>query len=149
MGRLIGGAALLLLAAFMLVGYLGADMDASGAAQLFAFIIAVGLPAAGGAALVYSHVRGKGQLAGRKTALRQQTLEAEVLRLAGQHQGKLTIVETVSALAVTPEEAKEALDALARRGMADFEVTESGVIVYAFHDVQKLSEKSKAKGILE
>ena len=149
MGRLIGGAALLLLALFMFVGFLGADMDASGAAQLFALIIAVGLPAAGGGALIYSHLRGKGQLANRKAALKQQTLEAEVLRLAGQHQGKITVVETVSALAVTPEEAKEALDALARRGLADFEVTESGVIVYAFHDVQRLSEKSKAKGILE
>jgi hypothetical protein len=148
-GSLIGGIALLLLALFMFFGFLRADVDASGAAQLFAVLIAVGLPAAGGSALIYSHVRSKGRLAGRKAGLRQQTLEAEVLRLAVQHQGKLTVVETVSALAVTPEEAKEALDALARRGLADFEVTESGVIVYAFHDVQRLSEKSRAKGILE
>jgi hypothetical protein len=148
-GRLIGGGALLLLALFMFAGFLGADIDASGPAKLFAFIIAVGLPAAGGGALIMSHFRGKGQLAGRKAELRQQTLEAEVLRLAGQYGGKITVVETVGALAVTPEEAKEALDALARRGMADFQVTDSGVIVYSFHDVQRLSEKSRAKDILE
>jgi hypothetical protein len=146
---LIGGAALLALAAFMFAGFLGADISASGGAKSIAFIIAVLLPAGGGAALILSHVRGKGQLAGRKAELRQQTLEAEVLRLAAQQQGKITVVETVTALAVTPEEAKEALDALARRGLADFQVTDSGVIVYAFHDVQKLSEKSKARGILE
>jgi hypothetical protein len=147
-GRLIGGAALLALALFMFAGFLRAG-NAAGGAKFFAFIITVLLPAGGGAALILSHFRGKGQLAGRKAELRQQTLEAEVLRLAAQQQGKITVVETVSALAVTPEEAKEALDALARRGLADFQVTDSGVIVYAFHDVQKLSEKSKAKGILE
>jgi hypothetical protein len=58
-GSLIGGVALLLLALFMFVGFLGADIDASGAAQLFALLIAVGLPAAGGSALIYSHVRSK------------------------------------------------------------------------------------------
>jgi hypothetical protein len=148
-GRLIGGGALLLLALFMLFGFMRADIDASGAAKFFAFLVAVGLPAAGGGALILSHVRGKGQLAGRRAELRQKTLEAEILRLAAQQQGKITVVETVAALAVTPEEAKEALDALARRGLADFQVTDSGVIVYAFHDVEKLSEKSRARGLLE
>ena len=115
----------------------------------FSLLIAVLLPGATGAALIAAHFRGKGRLANRKQELRQQTLEAEALLLAGKHGGKLTIIELVGALAVTPEDAKNALDALARRGLADFEVTESGVIVYAFHDLQKLSEKSQSKNILE
>ncbi len=149
MGKLLGGSALLLVSLVMFAGFLGATRDASMAAIIGAFGIAVLLPGVIGAALIAAHFRGKGRLANRKQALRQQTLEAEALLLAGKHGGKLTVIEMVGALAVTPEDAKEALDALARRGLADFEVTESGIIVYAFHDLQRLSEKAQSKNILE
>jgi hypothetical protein len=148
LGKLIGGSALVLLGLFMLVGFLGADR-AFDAATVFALGIAVVLPIGAGGALIRSQLRTKSGFDERRAALRQQTLEAELLRLAGKHGAKLTIVEAVSELAVTPEDAKEALDALARRGIADFQVTDSGVVVYAFHDLARLSEKSKAKGILE
>ena len=52
-------------------------------------------------------------------------------------------------MAITPEAAKDALDALALREQAELEITESGVIVYAFHDVRHLEEKSRAKGVLD
>lgn len=149
MGRIAGGIGLLFLALIMFAGYLGADRDASAGATLLALAIAVGLPAAGGAALLAGHFRGRGRISDRKQDLRRQTIEAEVLRLAGQHAGKLTVVEVVGSLALPPEEAKTVLDSLARRELADLEVTDSGVIVYAFHDIARLSEKSKAKGILD
>jgi hypothetical protein len=145
---LIVAVALLLLALFMLVGFLRSDLAVS-AASTIAFLITVVLPGSAGVVLLRRHIRNKGAIGDRKELLRKQTLEAEVLRLATKHGGKLTIVETVTDLAITPEEAKEALDELARRGLADFEVTESGVVVYAFHDVQRLSEKPHSKGILE
>jgi len=148
-GRLFGGSALLLLALFMLAGFLGSNSERSAAASFLAFAVAVVLPAGMGTALLIGHFRGKSKLSDRKAELRQKTIEAELLSLAQKHAGKLTIVESVSALAITPEDAKDALDALARRGLADFEVTDSGVIVYVFHDVQRLSEKSKSRGLLE
>ena len=46
MGRWFGGVGLLLLALFMLVGFLRADVDASAPATLVAVLIGVGLPAA-------------------------------------------------------------------------------------------------------
>jgi hypothetical protein len=149
MGKLVGGSALLLVSLVMLAGFLGAEREGSVAATLGALGIAVLLPGGIGAALIGAHFRGKGRLANRKQALKQQTVEAELLLLAGKRGGKLTIVEAVAELALTPEDAKEALDALARRGLADFEVTESGVIVYAFHDLQRISEKNQSKSILE
>ena len=149
MGKLVGGSALLLVSLLMFAGFLGSNRDASVGATIAALGIAVLLPAAGGAALIAAYFRGKGRLANRKHALRQQTVEAELLLLAGKRGGKLTIVEAVGELALTPEDAKEALDALARRGLADFEVTDSGVIVYAFHDLQRISEKGQSKSILE
>jgi hypothetical protein len=138
---------LIALAGFMFVGYLGADVG--GAEALVALLITVVLPAAGGAALVSGRIRRGGAGGARKLELRQQTLEAELLRIARAHGGKLTIVEAVSELAVTPEEAKLSLDALAVRGLADFEVTDSGIVVYVFHDLQHLGDKSKSKGLLE
>jgi hypothetical protein len=148
-GRVAGGIGLLLIALFMFAGYLGADLDASAGATFLALAVAVGLPAAGGAALLASHFRASGRVADRKQDLRRQTIDAEVLRLAGQHGGKLTVVEVIGSLALPPDEAKAVLDSLARRELADLEVTDSGVIVYAFHDVARLSVKSKAKGILD
>ena len=144
--RHIIGWLLIALAGFMFIGYLGADVG--GAAAVFALLITVAVPAAAGVALLSGRLRLGGGGA-RKLELRQQTLEAELLRIARTHGGKLTIVEAVSELAVTPEEAKQSLDTLAVRGLADFEVTDSGVVVYVFHDLQHLGDKSKSKGLLE
>ncbi|MBR9990483.1 MAG: hypothetical protein KFH98_12050 [Gemmatimonadetes bacterium] len=145
MGRIVGWL-LLALAGFMLVGYLGADVE--GGSALFALLITVLLPAAGGVALLTGRVRGFAP-APRRAELRQQTLEAELLRIAGARGGRLTIVEAVTELAVTSDDAKQALDALAVRGLADFHVTDSGVVVYVFHDLEHLGDKSDARGLLE
>jgi hypothetical protein len=146
MGRITGWL-LLALAAFMFVGYLGADVG--GPTAIAALLITVVLPAAGGIALIRGASPGGRRLTERREALRRDTLQSEMLRLATQHRGRITIVEAVTALAITPEEAKDALDALAVRGLADFEVTDSGVVVYVFHDVQRLDEKHRSKGLLE
>jgi hypothetical protein len=81
--------------------------------------------------------------------LRQQTIEAEVLRLAGERGGRLALVEIVTELAIPSEAAQAALEGLVERELADIAVTDSGVLVYTFHDVERLSEKSRARGILE
>ncbi|MEX2049249.1 MAG: hypothetical protein WEB90_06700 [Gemmatimonadota bacterium] len=141
------GWALIALATFMFVGYLGADV--AGPQAVLALIITVLLPAAGGVALITGRVGARGSIGRRREELRSHTLQAELLRLAGRHRGRLTIVEVVGELAVPPEEAKEALDALAVQGFADFEVTDSGVIVYVFHEVQHIDDKHDSKGLLE
>jgi hypothetical protein len=147
MSRVIG-AFLVALAAFMLIGYLNADVG--GPAALFAALLTIVLPAAGGLALLTGRWGWHGGRTGaRREELRRETLQAEMLRLAGRHGGRLTIVEVVGALAISPEEAKESLDALAVRGLADFEVTDSGVVVYVFRDVQHLDEKGSSRGLLE
>ena len=149
MARLIGAALLLLLSLVMFVGFLGSTASIGTPATIAALLITVGLPAAAGVALAASHVRRGSKFARRKEELRRQTVESEILRLAGQHRGRLTAVEVASEVAVSPEEAKEALDSLVAREMAELEITESGLIVYAFGDVQRLSEKARAKGVLD
>src|SRR5687767_2399609 len=138
MGRIFGYI-LIALAAFMFIGYLNADV--SGTAGIAALFITVFLPAAAGIVLIRRATPGGSKLDQRREELRRDTLQSEMLRLAAQHQGRITIVEAVAALGVTPEEAKDALDALALRDMAEHTVTESGTIVYLFRDVQRIDEK--------
>ena len=45
--------------------------------------------------------------------------------------------------------AEELLNELMRRELAEIEVTDSGLLVYAFHDVRHLSGKETARGLLE
>jgi hypothetical protein len=148
-GKLGGGAALVVLALFMLVGFLQSDAEASGAVRALTLLLTVGLPGVAGAMLLRSHFSAPGQLAQRKDALRQQTMESEILRLAGQKGGKLMLVEVVSALALPQASAKELLDGMVMRELADVEVTDSGVLVYSFHDIRHLSEKSTSRGVLD
>ncbi|HEX6308651.1 MAG TPA: hypothetical protein VFZ69_10715 [Longimicrobiales bacterium] len=138
---------LIAIAAFMFVGYIGSDVG--GPEAILALLLTVVLPAAGGVALVTGRIGPRGRIGTSREDLRRETLEAELLRLAGRRSGRLTIVEAVGELAITPEDAKEALDALAVRGLADFEVTDSGIVVYVFHDIRHLGDKSESKGLLE
>jgi hypothetical protein len=148
-GKLVGGAALLLLALFMFVGYMQSDADASATTRAVTLLLTVGLPGFAGAALLRSHFGARGRLDQRKDVLRRQTMESEILRLAGQHDGKLTLVEVMSALALPQAGAKELLDGMVMREVADVQVTDSGVLVYAFHDIRHLSEKSTSRGVLD
>ena len=145
-GRSIGGVVLLALAALMFVGFLRSDAELISLRTLLALLITVGLPAAFGVTLLQ---RPGGRRSKRVEELRQQTIEAEVLRLAMQHDGRLTAVEVASALALPSESAKAVLDSLAEREIADLEITNKGVIVYAFHDAKHLGGKHSARGILD
>ena len=148
-GRTIGGTALLAIAAFMLFGFLRSGASITSPAAIAALLITVALPAAGGVALL----RGLMTLGGRRPAriaqLRRQTIEAEILRLAMQQGGRLTVVEVATTLALAPEAAKEALDSLAEREVADLEITDAGVIVYGCHDAKHVGGKHSARGILD
>jgi hypothetical protein len=147
--RTLAGAGLLVVALFMGLGFLRAEVPLAAPATLAALLLTVALPAAGGAFLLTASARERSRLSGRRALLREQTLEAELLRLATLHAGRITVVEAVAELGVTPEEATRALDRMATRGAADVEITDSGLLVYSFWDVRHLAEKSTARGVLD
>ena len=147
MGRTVGGVALLALALFMLYGFFRSSATLSSAAGLVALVIGVVLPAIGGIALLRGRLGGPSRA--RVDALRRKTLEAETLRLAVAHGGRLTALELSVELALTPEEAKALLDDLAARELAELEITDRGVIVYAFHDARHLGGKQDARPLLD
>lgn len=149
MGRLVGSVALLALALFVFVGFLRSGADPFALRTLFALFIAAGLPAAGGGLILARHFGVGRRIEHRREELRRDTLEAEILKMAGRHGGRLTAVEVAGELAVPTTTAEELLNELMAREMAEIEVTDSGLLVYTFHDVRHLSEKEAARGLLE
>lgn len=141
----MAGVALLVVAAFMGLGF--AQVGEFTFRALVALAIGAGIPGVAGVALL--RTPGAKVLAERKAALRAQTVESEILRLARRSGGKLTTVEVVSELAIDAEEAGRHLDSLARREIAEIQVSDSGVLVYDFHDLRHLGEKDEAKGLLD
>ena len=149
MGKLMGGISLLAVALFMVVGFLRADVNPAALSTMVALLIGAGLPAAGGTWLLARHFGiGRG-IERRREQLRRDTLEAEILKMATRHEGRLTAVEVAGELAVPTTTAEQLLNGLMIREMAEIEVTDSGLLVYAFHDVQHLAEKKSARGLLE
>lgn len=149
MGRIAGAVALLVLSLFMLLGFFRSGAALGTPTTIIALLVTVGLPAAGAVALLAGRARARSRLTGRREQLRRQTIDAEVLRLAEQHGGKLTVVEVVGALAVSSEAAQATLEDFHSRELAEIEITDSGVIVYVFRDVQRLAEKTHSRGILD
>ncbi|MFN2567621.1 MAG: hypothetical protein ABR499_21715 [Gemmatimonadaceae bacterium] len=139
----------MLLSLLMLIGFFRSDAALNAPATVVALLITVVLPAAGGVALAAGQVRGRTRLARRREELRRQTIESEIIRLAEQRGGRLTAVEVASDMAISPEAAKEALDSLTLRELAELEITEAGMLVYAFHDVRNLAQKRNARGVLD
>ena len=149
MTKLVAGGALAGLSLFMLLGFLNSEVTRGAPSTWVALALTVGLPAIASVLLFRSHFGERDRLQGRKAQLRQQTIDAEILRLAGEHGGRLTAVEVARLLTMTPEAAKDALDGLAVRSQADYEITDAGLIVYNFHEVRQLRDKDSAKDILD
>lgn len=149
MNKLLAAGVLAAVSLFMLLGFLSSDAVQGAPAVLAALALTVGLPAAGAGLLVRSHYAERSRLSGRRAQLRRQTVDAEILRLAAEHGGRLTAVEVATRLAITPEAAGEALDGLVLRGQAEIEVTDDGLLVYGFWDVRHLGGKSSARGVLD
>ena len=149
MGKLIGGSALIAVALFMLVGFLNVSRPLSGPAAIATLLFTVALPGAVGLALVRSHFAARRGLARRREALGRQTQEAELLKLAQEHQGRLTVVEAASRLALPAAAVEELLRGLHNQGLAEIEITDAGLLVYTFPDVQKLPGKGTSRDVLE
>lgn len=147
--KLVGGFGLLSLSLFMLLGYFRADITGGPAVEVLTFLLAVVLPAAGGAGLLYSHHRQSEAVERRRHRRQLEGVKSDLVGLARKRGGKLTVVEAMSELRLEAQLAEEALKELHASGMAELELTDSGLIVYAFEEVRLLGEKKTARGILD
>ena len=70
----------------------------------------------------------------QQTAL-QRAREKQILRLAQQKGGRISIPEIVVDTSMSTEEAEEFMQDLTAKGYVDMQVTDSGVIVYEFYEI--------------
>lgn len=150
MNKFLGGISLLSLSGFMLLGFAKADLsDQSTAVKTMTFAVGVGLPMATGIGLVRSYQHGQKRLASRIVNSRLIALRSEILKLAKKNQGKLTEIEIISELGLEPTVANEVLTILCQQDLAAIEMTDSGLMVYAFPDIQQLPNKHTLRGLLD
>lgn len=147
--KLVGGILLIGVALFMALGFAVSDTTRSLGTTIAALLISVGIPAGAGIALIRNHYSSQRLLTADRAELRLQTWETELVKLAAQKGGKLTVVEAVSETGLRALQVEEALRSLTAQGLADIDVTESGLLVYRFPDVQLLEEKRGSKPLLE
>ena len=133
--KIVGGAALVFLSLFMLLGFFNASKEMPFLASALTFLILVIFPGAAGTLLIYSRYKAKGTSERRVERLRRQTQQAEVLRVAERKDGAVTIAAVVADTAMDADTVKETLMALVTQGFANFDLTESGEIVYSFYDM--------------
>jgi hypothetical protein len=79
--------------------------------------------------------------------LRDQTIDAEVLRLAIERKGRLTAVEIMSTLGLPEADVSPSLNRMMQREVADMEVSDEGVLIYTFHDARHLKGSIDAKNL--
>lgn len=91
-------------------------------------------------------------LAGRKVHSsaehkRYAQYQHRLLRLAREKGGSLTVLEAATDGRMTVGKAEEILGALAVGGSAEVRVSESGLVVYHFPEIERGSEKYRAKPV--
>ncbi len=72
-----------------------------------------------------------------------------LLKLARKKGGSLTVLEAATDARMTVEKAEEILRELAARGHAEVRVSESGLIVYCFPEIERWDEKHRARPVHE
>ncbi len=149
MAKVIGGGALIAVALFMLLGFFNVSRPLSAPAAVATLLFTVVLPGTAGIALMRSHFAAKGRSAQRRDDLRRQTQEAEILKAAQELGGRLTVVEVTARLALPATTVESLLAGLHERGLAEIEVTDEGLIVYRFPDVQLLPGKATSRDVLD
>jgi hypothetical protein len=138
-----GGHALIAVGAFLGLGIvLNLGQGYGWLAYSVALSFFCGLPVVLG--VVMSRTRSKNAQLGSDSAW-----EPELLRLATQRGGSLTVAEAVAYCDLSRADAEQRLDELCKAGLAEVRVSPDGVLVYRFEGFLNSEEKRRAKGVLD
>ncbi len=123
------GVVLIIFGFIFLVGGIGNMVDPKNEGRMLEWIFWIAMfgavPLVGGTILC-GRMRRQGRL--RKQELR----ERNVLQLAKDNQGNLTVADVAREMSVSSTEAKTMLDQCHSNGLADISVSESGAVIYSF-----------------
>jgi hypothetical protein len=131
----VGATVLIVFGLMMALGFVvQLGEERAGGTELAAFLIAGVVPLLIGVALVGSHFRHRTARAREAAAEAQVAREREVVALAQRSGGRLSMTDVVSGTSLGITEAEALLEDLARNGYVDIQVTDDGVVEYAFFE---------------
>ncbi len=116
----------------VMLGVLAAVMLVVGAAELELLVFSFGVLAGVGAFLLH---RGANAARERRREALLANLQLNVLKLAGERRGRLTVTEVAAALSWPMRRAEKVLNSLDDGWRVNSTVTDEGVIVYEFREL--------------
>jgi hypothetical protein len=132
----IFGGFLIAIGAFFLFGF-SVAVSRSGLSigdVVGALLIGIG-PVVGGGLLIRSHVKTKRKMLIAQEKDEYARQEKEILRLAQEKGGRLSIPDIVVKTSMSTEQAEQVMREMTTKGYVDMQVTDSGVIVYEFYEI--------------
>lgn len=137
MKKIVGGGCLIFFGLFMLLGFFASTSPTSFIVSVMLLFLMVFVPVVTGVVVIRSHLKDKEKVAkeSRKSILAAR--EKEVLRLARQKGGELTIPEIVSDTSMNTEEADEIMRELVVKRYVDMKITDQGTVIYEFFELRK------------
>jgi hypothetical protein len=141
MKRIVGGSVLIFLGLFMLMGFFVSTKESSLMGDIMMILLFVFAPIIGGIFTIRSHYISKAKASKDQKKALQGAHEKEIILLARQKGGRLTIPEIITESSLNSEEAEEAMKELVVKRYADMNMTDSGVIVYEFYEILKQKEE--------
>jgi len=137
MRKLIGGGLLIFFGLFMLLGFFASTSPSNFMVNTMMLLLMVLAPIVVGSLVIRSHFLSSKKSAeeSRKNILASR--EKEVLRLAKQRGGELTIPDIVSETSMNTEEADEIMRELVVKRYVDMKITNQGTVIYEFFELIK------------
>ncbi len=136
MKKVMSGAILIGIGAFLFLGFflnaLKKGVDAGDIALMVIFCIA---PITAGGLLIRSHLKEKRTAIQNQKQVLYTQREKEIIRLAQQTGGRLSIPDIVAGTSMNTIEADAMMREMTTKGYVDMQVTEAGVIVYEFFEI--------------
>jgi hypothetical protein len=148
MKRIVGGSVLIFIGLFMLLGFFASTKESSLAVNTIMMLLFVLAPIVGGIFTIRSHFTSQQKESEEQKKALQKAHEKEIILLAQQKGGSLTIPEIIAESSLDSDDAEKVMEELVIKGYADMKTTDTGVIVYEFYEIIKQKEEaeiSKAK----
>ena len=137
MRKLIVGGCLVFIGLFMLLGFFASTKPSTLGVDVMLLLMFVLAPAISGAILIRSHFREKQRTVAMQIKTQRMHQEKEILRLAKEKGGRLTVAEIVAETSIDIDAAEELMREFMIKGMADMKTSDSGLISYEFFDLSE------------
>jgi hypothetical protein len=136
MKKVMSGGILIGIGAFLFLGFfLNALKKGIDAGDIAAVVILCIAPITAGGLLIRSHFKEKQKAVQNQMQVLYTQREKEIIRLAQQTGGRLSIPDIVAGTSMNTIEADEIMREMTTKGYVDMQVTEAGVILYEFYEL--------------